>query len=209
MSHLYKLASLGTPELALSQDECRQFLNREYQRKGSHIPEYASSLSKEFNSPTVEGLLTITPDMWVELGLHPEKAQTDGPLDRFAVVRLADKLGLERPKAFRGGKEIPTIYSVEGHRVSVHDPEIFHELMTAAREDFVQLNEETNTPFHALSGEQKLAMTKLYTANGLDIADQITAVSLIDDLQEPTLSASVKTDALDLDGLADSIAQQL
>ena len=52
-------------------------------------------------------------------------------------------------------------------------------------------------------------MTKLYTANGLDIADQIAAVSLIDDLQESELSAPAKTDALDLDGLADSIAQQL
>ena len=209
MSHLYKLAALGTPELALSQDECRRFLNREYQRKGSTIPEFASSLSENFNNPTVEALMTITPDMWIELGLHPEKAETEGRLDRFAVVRLADKLGLERPKAFRGGKEIPTIYSVEGRRESVHDPEIFRELMDAAREDFVQLNEETNTPFHALSGEQKTAMTKLYTANGLDIADQIAAVSLIDDLQEPELSASAKTDALDLDGLADSIAQQL
>lgn len=210
MSQPYTLVPLGTPELALSQEECRHFLNREAQRQGSIMPHYASGCVEYFNNPTVEALMAITPEMWVEIGLHPDKAKTDGNLDRFAVVRLADSLGLERPTDFHVHKQLPTIYAEAGKRVSVHDPEIFRELMDASRERFVQMNEETNTPFHALSGEQKHAMTNLYTTYGLDIADRIA--DSIEDLEthEDFQNQSASTiDALDLDSLSDAISHQV
>lgn len=210
MSQPYTLVPLGAPELALSHDECCSFLNREAQRQGSIMPHYASGCVEYFNNPTVEALMTITPEMWVEIGLHPEKAQSEGNFDRFAVVRLADKLGLERPSDFHARKQVSTIFAEAGRRVSVHDPEIFHEVMSESRERFVQLNEDTNTPFHALSGEQKQAMTNLYNAYDLDIAERIK--DSINDLESADITRTQSAplvDALDLDSLSDAISHQV
>ena len=210
MSQPYTLVPLGVSELALSQDECRKFLNREAQREGSIMPPYASSCVEHFNNPTVEAMMAITPDMWVEIGLHPEVAETTGNFDRFAVVRLADKLGIKRPTNFREDEQLTTVSLLDGNRVSVHDPELFRELMDAARERFVQMNEATNTPFHALSGEQKHAMTNLYSAYGLDIAkrvaESIEDLESVDELQNQNAPT---VDALDLDSLSDVISQQV
>lgn len=210
MSQPYTLVPLGVSELALSRDECRKFLNREAQREGSIMPPYASGCVEHFNNPTVEALMAITPDMWVEIGLHPEVAETTGNFDRFAVVRLADKLGVERPTDFHEEKQVSTVSLLNGKRVSVHDPELFRELMDAARERFVHMNEATNTPFHALSGEQKHAMTNLYSAYGLDIAkrvaDSIEDLEFSDEIQN---QSAPTIDALDLDSLSDAISQQV
>ena len=210
MSQPYTLVPLGVSELALSRDECRKFLNREAQREGSIMPPYASGCVKHFNNPTVEALMTITPDMWVEIGLHPEVAETTGNFDRFAVVRLADKLGVERPTDFHEEKQVSTVSLLDGKRVSVHDPELFRELMDAARERFVQMNEATNTPFHALSGEQKHAMTNLYSAYGLDIAKRVAeSIEDLESVDELQNQSAPTIDALDLDGLSDVISQQV
>ena len=72
------------------------------------------------------------------------------------------------------------------------------------------MNEATNTPFHALSGEQKHAMTNLYSAYGLDIAKRVA--ESIDDLEsvdELQNQSAPTIDALDLDGLSDVISQQV
>lgn len=210
MSQPYTLVPLGVSELALSQDECRKFLNREAQREGSIMPPYASSCVEHFNNPTVEALMTITPDMWVEIGLHPEVAETTGNFDRFAVVRLADKLGIERPTEFHADKQLSTVSLLDGKRVSVHDPELFRELMDDARERFVQMNEATNTPFHALSGEQKHAMTNLYSAYGLDIAKRVAeSIEDLESVDELQNQSAPTVDALDLDALSEAISQQV
>lgn len=210
MSQPYTLVPLGVSELALSRDECRKFLNREAQREGSIMPPYASGCVEHFNNPTVEALMTITPDMWVEIGLHPEIAETTGSFDRFAVVRLADKLGIERPSEFHADKQLSTVSLLDGKRVSVHDPELFRELMDDARERFVQMNEATNTPFHALSGEQKHAMTNLYSAYGLDIAKRVAeSIEDLESVDELQNQSAPTIDALDLDGLSDVISQQV
>ena len=210
MSQPYTLVPLGVSELALSRDECRKFLNREAQREGSIMPPYASGCIEHFNNPTVEALMTITPDMWVEIGLHPEIAETTGNFDRFAVVRLADKLGIERPTEFHADKQLSTVSLLDGKRVSVHDPELFRELMDDARERFVQMNEATNTPFHALSGEQKHAMTNLYSAYGLDIAKRVAeSIEDLESVDELQNQSAPSVDALDLDGLSEVISQQV
>lgn len=210
MSQPYTLVPLGVSELALSQDECRKFLNREAQREGSIMPPYASSCVEHFNNPTVEAMMAITPDMWVEIGLHPEVAETTGNFDRFAVVRLADKLGIKRPTNFREDEQLTTVSLLDGNRVSVHDPELFRELMDAARERFVQMNEATNTPFHALSGEQKHAMTNLYSAYGLDIAKRVAeSIEDLESVDELQNQSAPTVDALDLDSLSDVISQQV
>ena len=210
MSQPYTLVPLGVSELALSRDECRKFLNREAQREGSIMPPYASSCVEHFKNPTVEAMMAITPDMWVEIGLHPEVAETTGNFDRFAVVRLADKLGIKRPTNFHEDEQLTTVSLLDGKRVSVHDPELFRELMDAARERFVQMNEATNTPFHALSGEQKHAMTNLYSAYGLDIAKRVTeSIEDLESVDELQNQSAPTVDALDLDGLSEAISQQV
>ena len=210
MSQPYTLVPLGVSELALSRDECRKFLNREAQREGSIMPPYASGCVEHFNNPTVEALMTITPDMWVEIGLHPEIAETTGNFDRFAVVRLADKLGIERPTEFHADKQLSTVSLLDGKRVSVHNPELFRELMDDARERFVQMNEATNTPFHTLSGEQKHAMTNLYSAYGLDIAKRVAeSIEDLESVDELQTQSAPTIDALDLDSLSEAISQQV
>lgn len=210
MSQPYTLVPLGVSELALSRDECRKFLNREAQREGSIMPPYASSCVEHFNNPTVEAMMAITPDMWVEIGLHPEVAKTEGNFDRFAVVRLADKLGIKRPTNFHEDEQLTTVSLLDGKRVSVHDPELFRELMDAARERFVQMNEATNTPFHALSGEQKHAMTNLYSAYGLDIAKRVAeSIEDLESVDELQNQSAPTVDALDLDALSEAISQQV
>ena len=210
MSQRYTLVPLGVSELALPRDECRKFLNREAQREGSIMPPYASSCVEHFNNPTVEAMMAITPDMWVEIGLHPEVAKTEGNFDRFAVVRLADKLGIKRPTNFHEDEQLTTVSLLDGKRVSVHDPELFRELMDAARERFVQMNEATNTPFHALSGEQKHAMTNLYSAYGLDIAKRVAeSIEDLESVDELQNQSAPTVDALDLDALSEAISQQV
>lgn len=210
MSQPYTLVPLGVSELALSRDECRKFLNREAQREGSIMPPYASSCVEHFKNPTVEAMMAITPDMWVEIGLHPEVAETEGNFDRFAVVRLADKLGIKRPTNFHEDEQLTTVSLLDGKRVSVHDPELFRELMDAARERFVQMNEATNTPFHALSGEQKHAMTNLYSAYGLDIANRVAeSIEDLESVDELQNQSAPTVDALDLDDLSEAISQQV